>query len=174
MKNLVLVLMVLVSSSTLLIAQTIATDKSVVNFTISNMKVKTVSGTFSGMSGVVVFDPQALEDASFNVCIEAASVNTENEKRDEHLRQPDFFEVATYPTICFESTSVEKTTEGYVSKGTLQMHGVKKEVSIAFVYQDNRLVGNFSVNRFDYGVGESINTMMVGDVVNLEIVCYLN
>lgn len=155
-------------------AQIIDTKNSVVTFGISNMKWKTVEGTFSGMNGTIVFNENNLQNSSFNVCINAATINTENKKRDDHLRNEDFFEVEKYPEICFTSSSIEKTTEGFVTKGSLSMHGVTKPVEISFTYNNNTFIGNLTVNRFDYNVGEDIKTFMVGKEATLEIICKLN
>ena len=154
-------------------AQTIDSNNSVVNFGISNMKWKTVEGTFSGMKGTIDFDENNLQNSSFNVCIDAATVNTKNEKRDAHLKNEDFFDVEKYPEICFTSSSIEKSSEGYLTKGTLTMHGVSKPVEINFTYTDNTFVGELTINRFDYKVGEGTNTFMVGEEATLEIICKL-
>lgn len=152
-------------------AQTIVKDKSVVNFEIGNMKVRTVEGTFSGMSGTLHFDANDLSQSYFKVCIDAASVDTDNEKRDAHLRNEDFFEVDKYPTICYTSQSIQRTVDGFVSKGVMDMHGVKKSVEIPFTFTNNVFVGHITINRFDYKVGENVKTGMVSAEAHLEIRC---
>lgn len=152
-------------------AQTIVKDKSVVNFEIGNMKVRTVEGTFSGMSGTLHFDANDLSQSYFKVCIDAASVDTDNEKRDAHLRNEDFFEVDKYPTICYTSQSIHRTADGFVSKGVMDMHGVKKSVEIPFTFTNNVFVGHITINRFDYKVGENVKTGMVSAEAHLEIRC---
>ena len=153
--------------------QTINTNTSKITFRISNLNLNTVKGTFQGFSGTVNFNPDDLANSKFDVCVDAASVNTENEKRDKHLRTEDFFEVETYPNICFKSTGITKTKEGFNTTGTLQMHGVEKEVEIPFSYSNNTLTGTLKLKRLDYGIGPS-SGFMVGKTVNLEIVCVLN
>lgn len=93
-------------------SQTINTEKSVVNFKISNMKVNTVKGTFNGMKGEANFKPDNILASIFNVCIDAATVDTGNKKRDEHLQREDYFNVRKYQTICFVSEEVLKTDKG--------------------------------------------------------------
>lgn len=168
--NLMLVIALLLAVSGLS-AQSIVKDQSVVNFEIGNMKVRTVQGTFSGMSGTLHFDANDLSQSYFKVCIDAASVNTENEKRDEHLRSGDFFEVDKYPEICFTSQSIQKTADGFVTKGVMDMHGVKKVVEIPFTFVDHVFVGLITINRFDYKVGEKVKTGMVSAEAHLEIRC---
>ena len=174
MKKIAIVLSLVVVFSSVLNAQVINEARSVVNFEISNMKTKIVTGTFGGMTGEVVFDAKNLVSSSFKVCIDAASVDTDNEKRDKHLRNEDFFEVETYPTICFVSKSIIKTAEGFQAKGQLVMHGVENEVTFDFTFENNKFVGSLELNRFDYKIGEGTKTFMVGEMVNLQIICILD
>src|SRR5690554_7543859 len=67
-------------------SQTIDKSKSMVYFKIGNMGISNVKGTFSGFTGKVNFNPNQLESAKIDVCIDASSINTKNKKRDEHLR----------------------------------------------------------------------------------------
>ncbi|MCV6630696.1 MAG: YceI family protein [Flavobacteriaceae bacterium] len=147
-------------------------SKSSVQFAVRNMKIRTVKGTFSGMQGTVVLDAQNPENSQFNVCIDAASVDTKSAKRDKHLRNEDFFDVDKYPKICFESTKVAQTNTGFIATGNLSMRGITKEVRIAFTQKDLLLKGSFSIQRPDFKVGKN-GGFMVGKTVQLEIVCWL-
>lgn len=171
MKRIGLVLSIVIALSGMINAQTINTEKSVVNFEIGNMKVRTVDGTFRGMKGELFFDKGDLENSFFEVCIDAASVDTDNGKRDDHLRNEDFFHVEVYPEICFTSSSVEKLSDAYLVKGEMLMHGVSKKVEIPFTFENNTFVGTLTVNRFDYEVGMDIKTGMVSEDAMLEIIC---
>lgn len=153
--------------------QVIDQEKSKVTFEISNMKVKTVNGSFGGMKGTVNFNPKDLKNSFFNVCVDAATVNTDNTKRDDHLRTEDFFFVTKYPTICFESETIQKTNSGYVVKGKLTLHGVTKQITVPFTFENNVLKGTGKINRLDYGVGVETGTAMVGDEVTITVVCQL-
>lgn len=153
-------------------AQTIDVEKSEVSFEISNMKWKTVEGTFKGMTGEVIFDKNNLNNSSFNVSINPSSINTENKTRDKHLKNKDFFEVSTYTTINFKSKSIAKTASGYITKGTLTMHGISKEIEIPFVYENNQLKGTFNLNRLDFGIGPK-GGFMSGKEVIITILCVL-
>ena len=157
----------------LVTAQTINTEQSSVLFEISNMKFKTVKGTFSGMTGDLIFTPSDLENASFNVCIDAASVDTGSKKRDKHLQKEDFFDVEKYPTICFVSSSVQQVGSTYVVKGQLSMHGVSKEMEIPFTFTNNTFKGEIEVNRIDYKVGGT-GTFMVGNETKITIICVMD
>ena len=171
MKNLMYSVALMVLGITGVQAQSINTSKSLVSFEISNMKWKTVEGTFSGMKGDLKFQENDLTNSSFNVCIDAKSVNTENEKRDEHLRTEDFFDVVKYSTICFESTSIVKTSSGFKAIGKLTMHGVTQVEEIEFTYANSAFTGNLEIKRYDYKVGEDTGEFMVGNEVELTIVC---
>jgi len=159
---------------TFLQAQSINTESSKVKFSASNMKWMTVEGTFTGMNGEVNFNEQDPSSSSFNVCVDAATVNTENEARDKHLRNEDFFEVETYPQICFRSTSVTKTSRGYSTSGTLEMHGVSKDVTIDFSHDSGTFTGKLKIKRLEYGVGATTGTFMVGDEIKIEIIAVSN
>src|ERR1043166_7532438 len=72
-------------------------------FAVRHLMVSTVRGEFSKVSGVATFDDQGLSKSSVKATIDAASLNTRVAKRDEHLKSPDFLDVATYPTLAFTS-----------------------------------------------------------------------
>ncbi len=164
----------LIISSLFINAQTINKTESKVEFEISNMGVKTVEGTFTGMEGTVVFNESDLKNSNFNVCVSAGSINTESEKRDEHLKNEDFFEVVKFPNICFESSAITKTDDGYLAKGKLTMHGITLEASLPFTYSNKTFTGGFELERDDYKIGEDYGGFMVGKTVEIKITCILN
>jgi len=155
-------------------AQIINTEKSEVKFHITGGGIFKVKGSFSGMSGDFNLNTNDLQNAGFNICIDATTIDTKNKKRDVHLRNPDFFDVDTYPTICFESNTVTKTEIGYATSGNLTIHGVTQEVSIPFTYKNNTFSGDIVVNRFDYDLGKDYGTMRVGTEATIIIICVVN
>lgn len=155
-------------------AQTINSKMSYVSFEISNMGVRTVDGTIGGMKGVVNYEPQNLKASEFNVCIQANTINTENEDRDVYLKNADFFDVEKYPEICFVSSSFVQNGSELKVHGTLSMHGISKKVSIPFSVKDKLFKGTFTVERKDYKIGEDFGNFMVGSEVEITIVCQLN
>ncbi len=138
------------------------------------MKVNTAKGTFKGMEGDISFHPDNPSASSFNVCVDASTVNTENKERDEHLKTADFFDAEQFPDICFVSSYTQKTNDGYQVLGILTMHGITKDIIIPFTYTNESLIGQFKINRDDYEVGKDINSFMAGNEITVEIICILN
>ena len=166
MKNRILLALIVSIGLSSAYSQSINREISIVNFSISNMKFKTVNGTFKEMEGVINFDVADLESSSMDVCISSSSVDTDNKKRDQHLRTEDFFDSEKYPEICFKSTSIKQSENNFIAIGELSMHGVTKSVKIPFSFQDNTFNGSFTINRKDFGVGGN-GTFMVGNEVLL-------
>ena len=155
-------------------AQTIDTDKSSVSFKIKNLWVNTVNGSFTGMKGEINFNPDNLDAAYFNVCVDVSTIETGIDKRDEHLQTADFFDVAQFPTICFQSKAVSRVDSTYITTGALTMHGVEKRVEIPFTFDGKTLTGSLTLNRLDYNVGADVGSFTADETVNLTIVTTLN
>lgn len=104
---------------------------SEVQFKVKHLVISTVTGTFKTFSGGVSFDGDKFENAKINFTIDPASIDTNQEQRDAHLKSADFFETEKYPSITFESTSV-KHAKGdlYKVAGNLTIKGVTKAVEI--------------------------------------------
>ena len=101
------------------------------NFTIKHMMVSKVNGHFKSVKGSVDFDEARPDATAVNAEIDASSIDTNDAKRDGHLKTPDFFDVAKYPTITFKSTKVTSTGANKFSVlGDLTLHGVTKEVTL--------------------------------------------
>jgi polyisoprenoid-binding protein YceI len=152
-------LIIIVIAAKLAIAQYKPVDKgSSIQFTIKNFGIST-GGSFSGLQGKVKFDINDLSSASFNVSIDANSVNTGNETRDNHLRQDDYFDVKNYPRISFVSTKVSQSNKAGVLFifGKLTIKNQTKDISFPFTAEPKGtgylFKGTFNINRKDYGVG---------------------
>ena len=105
---------------------------SSINFHVRHLMVSKVHGQFQAWSGHLVLDDADLAKSHFEVTIQAASLNTRDEKRDAHLRSPDFFDVEKFPTLTFKSTKVEKQGDDEAKvTGDLTIHGVTKSVELA-------------------------------------------
>lgn len=115
-------------------------------------------GIFKTFAGSIVFDEQNLAASKFSVNIDVNSINTGNGMQNKHAKSADWFDAAKYPQILFNSSKISKTGTGWQATGTLEMHGVKKEIAIpfSFVPKGNEAVftGSFNVNRNDFGIGK--------------------
>ena len=119
--------------STSLMAQTQVWDLDVshssINFAIDHMVISETTGKFDKYALEVKSDKEDFTDATFNVTIQADSINTADAKRDDHLKNADFFDVKKYPLITFTGKKFEKVKGNkYKVHGTLELHGVKKDV----------------------------------------------
>ena len=108
---------------------------SSVNFTVRHMVVSKVRGRFTKWDGTLAMDETNPAGGSVEVAIDAGSIDTGVEQRDGHLKSPDFFDVAKYPTLTFKSTKVEAAGAGALKvTGDLTMHGVTKPVVLDVEY----------------------------------------
>ena len=125
MKNLKLTLLAftLLLVFNLSYSQTIDSEKSHIKFRIKAMTFSSVEGSVKGMTGTIAFTEDTLEESSFNVCLQPETIDTDNEKRDTHLKNEDFFSVTEYTTVCFQSSSITKSKSSYLTKGELTLHG---------------------------------------------------
>jgi len=112
-----------------------------------------VEGIFKEMNGDINFDEQDLANSNFSVALNVASINTGNGTKNKHAVSEKWFDAETYPKITFTSSKISKSATGYQVEGTLEMHGVKKQITIPFSFSGNTFKGNLKVNRLDYGVG---------------------
>ena len=153
---------------------------SSIGFSIDHMVIDTVHGRFRQFDGSITVDPDhgnALKQAG--ATIQTSSIDTDVDRRDNHLRSADFFDAEKYPTITFESTGIA----GQTLTGKFTMHGVTKEITLPFTLkgpiQDPRgnvhlaLEARTKLNRKDYGVSWNktldAGGLMVGEEVNIEI-----
>jgi polyisoprenoid-binding protein YceI len=100
-----------------------------VEFSVRHMMVSTVKGRFEKIKGTVELDDKDVTKSTVEVTIDLGSVNTNEPKRDTHLKSPDFFDVAKFPTATFKSTRVQKAGKNKLKvTGELSLHGVSKPV----------------------------------------------
>jgi len=103
---------------------------STAEFSVRHLMITNVKGRFGTLSGTVDYDPENPEASQIDVTIDATSIDTRDEKRDAHLRSPDFFDTEKFPTLTFKSTSVKRTDDGFAAIGDLTIHGVAKPVTL--------------------------------------------
>jgi len=107
---------------------TIDSAHSGASFGVRHMMVSTVRGHFSKLTGTVSYDPKNLAAAKVEATIDASTIDTREPKRDGHLKSPDFFDVAKFPTITFRSTKWTQSAGKFKIAGDLTLHGVTKPV----------------------------------------------
>ena len=161
----------------------IDTTHSFIGFSVKHMAVSSVRGEFKDYSAKLVVDEQSLENSTIELEIQAASIDTRNEDRDNHLRNEDFFEVATYPTIVFKSKRIEKGSDGrYKAIGDLTIKETTREVALDLEingpirdpWGNNRVgaEGELTIDRKDFGVQFSRvmdnGGLVVGNEVDIE------
>ena len=117
-------------------AATYALDAShsSISFKVRHMMVSKVTGSFTGFTGSMEFAEGETGTWTVETAIDMATVDTNDEKRDEHLRSPDFFNVDAFPEMTFKSTGVKADGDDYVLTGALTLMGVTKPVELALEF----------------------------------------
>ena len=110
------------------------------------------SGEIRGLKGTVKFDPNDLPSSKFDCTLDVETINTGNGMKNTHAKSDKWLDVAKYPVIRFTSKSINKTDSGFEATGTLDFHGVQREVTLPFTFVDNVFSGVFEVNRLDYNI----------------------
>ena len=174
MKKLILLSFLLTS----LFGQTIDANKSYVKFNVRNMGVRDVIGTITNMQGIVKFDSAQPDSAIFDVTVNVNIINTNDKKRDAHLKNEDFFETNKWPTIRFKSDNIKKQGAFYRVMGYLTIKDVTKQVFVPFKIEETaktiKFTGGSMVNRLDYNVGVDYNNFKIGIDLSVEVVCVVN
>jgi len=168
---------------------TIDTSHSRVGFSVSHMMVSTVSGRFKQFGGKVELDEANPTKSQVEITIKTESIDTDDAKRDEHLRSADFFDAKKYPTLTFKSTKITKAgAKKYRITGDLTIHGVTKSETFDAVLSDavpnpwGKLVRGVKltgkIKRSDYGLkwNKALDKggVVVGDEVTLDVMLELN
>lgn len=160
-------------------------DHTSAQFAIRHLMVSTVRGTIGPVTGTVTIDDVDPSKSAVSAAIDAKGIDTRNQKRDDHLRSADFFDVAKHPRLTFTSKKVEKSGDGaYTVTGDLTIRGVTREVVLAIEgsptpMQDpsgnTKLGGSATtrINRKDFGLNWSKaldgGGLVVGDDVDITI-----
>jgi polyisoprenoid-binding protein YceI len=159
-------------------------SNSSIGFIAKHMVIASVRGQFDSYDGSVMFDGINPENGSAEVTIDVKSIDTNNERRDNHLRSSDFFEADKYPTITFKSTKITKTDENqFEMTGDLTIKGITKPVTFDCVFNgviiDSR--GNTragfdatgTIKRHDYNIAWDNKlkdgSFVVGENINIDI-----
>lgn len=150
-------------------------EGSKVHFVIDNFGIAT-GGDFKGLTGTIKFDPAQPTAGDFDVSVDASTIDTDIESRDNHLKRAEYFNVKNYPKISFKSTKITKTNkDSYLYMyGNITIKGVTKEVEFPFTATPRNggyvFEGSFKINRRDFGVGGSSLSLSDNVTVTLSIV----
>jgi polyisoprenoid-binding protein YceI len=162
---------------------TIDPSHSLVEFSVRHMMISTVKGRFTGVQGSIVDIADNSSLSSVEVEIDPASISTSDDKRDGHLRSPDFFDVETYPKITFKSTSVQGTRDEFKITGDLTVRDQTRPVTLDATFNGTGTnpygmeIASFSastrLNRKDWGLNWNValetGGVLVSDQFKLEI-----
>jgi polyisoprenoid-binding protein YceI len=156
-----------------------------IEFSVRHMMVSTVKGLFEKTSGTLELDDKDIAKSTVQVTIDLATVNTREPKRDGHLRSPDFFDVAKFPTATFKSTKVQKAGKNKLKvTGDLNLHGITKQVVLevegptdSFKSPSGHMVrgvhATTKIDRKDFDIGWNKvldnGGLLVGNEVSLEL-----
>ncbi len=160
----------------------IDSDHAAAEFKVRHLGISNVRGSFHGIKGEVVGDEADISQTKVNATIDVRTLDTGIEKRDHHLKSPDFFDVEKFPLMKFESTKMSRKADGKIEmRGKLTIHGVTKDVVLA-VEEPTAAIKNpagkisrglsatTTINRKDFGlmwdkVTEGVS--VVGDMITI-------
>ncbi len=169
--------------STALFAQTtwkVDPMHSRLTFTVSHLGISDVAGLFKTFDVTAVANQPNFSDAVFELSVDVASINTEVQMRDDHLRSADFFDVEKYPKMTFKSTSVKKSARNkYKITGDLTLYGITKPVTMDLWYrgtienpQSKAITSGFQLTgvlkRSDFNIGTKFPAPMISDEVQIK------
>ena len=155
-----------------------------VGFSVRHLMISKVNGHFKSWTGTLLIDEDKPENSSLTVEIDAASIDTKEPQRDDHLRSADFLDAQKFPKITFHSTRVEKKDlEHYRVVGDFTLHGVTREVVLDTEYfgrakdpwggERAGFSATTSIERKDYGLTFNMpldgGGVVVGDKVNITL-----
>jgi polyisoprenoid-binding protein YceI len=153
---------------------------SEVDFAITHLSISNVHGRFGKVAATLAYDETDVTKSTVTAIIDVSTVDTSEDARNNHLKTPDFFDIAQYPTATFASTSVAKSGNGLIVNGNFSLHGVTKPVVLnvdgptgPVQGMDHKQHSGFSatttISRSAFGIGTKFPASMVGDEVKLSI-----
>jgi len=173
MKNLCFILTAFILNTSAFAQVKHTVNKASVTYEIKNMGIKT-HGKFKTLQADILFDKANLGTSSIEADVDANSIDSDNEMRDNHLKADDYFDAAKYPKIIMKSTSFKsKGGNSYTGIFNVTIKGKTKAVEVPFTYTESGntglFKGNFKLNRKDFGVGG--NSLVLADetTINLQV-----
>ncbi|MGA3264534.1 MAG: YceI family protein [Terracidiphilus sp.] len=184
MKRLAIVTGILALAAPLALAQTSTwmndPNHSEVDFSITHLSISNVHGRFGNVAVTLVYNEADVTRSTVKATIDVGAVDTGVDQRNTHLKSPDFFDAATFPTATFTSTGVSKNGNKLTITGNLTVHGVTRPVVLdaegptgPVTGSDHKQHSGFSatttISRSAFGIGPKFPSSIVGDEVKLTI-----
>ena len=155
------------------------TAHSYLGFSVGHLTVSEIKGSVVMTEATITTTSEDFSDATVSMKADMNTIDTDNEKRDAHLKTADFFDTAKYPELTFQSTSFKKTgADKYVIKGNLTMHGITKEVTLDATTKSGTNPNNNkpitgmkitgSINRLDFDISKSAPEAVLTNSVAIE------
>lgn len=153
---------------------------SKLTFSVTHMGISDVDGLFNKFTASATATKADFSDAVFELSVDVPSINTQVEMRDNHLRSADFFEVETYPSMTFKSTSIKKVSKDkYKLTGNLTLHGITKPVTMDLWYRGTNVdekakksTSGFQltgvIKRSDFNIGPKFPAPVLSDEVKIK------
>lgn len=156
-------------------------NHSKLGFVVTHLSIADVTGYFTTFDVTVTSSQADFSDAVIEMTADISTINTGIDARDKHLKSADFFDVATYPTMTFKSTSIEKSGDKtFKLKGNLTMHGITKEITVDLIHRgtiQNPMANNAdvaglqilgSIKRSDFNIGSTFPDFAISDEVRIK------
>ncbi len=151
-----------------------------IQFSVIHLGINDITGNMDKAALTINADEKSFENSTLTFEADPSSINTHIEARDNHLKSADFFDVATYPTMVFSSTSLKRSATNknyYELNGNLLLHGVTKPVTLTLIYRGSTLNNKKTthgyqvlgtIKRSDFGVGSKFPEAMISDLVRIK------
>lgn len=177
--SLLMLAILLIASTSFAETFQVDTNHTQIHFTVKHLVIFKVRGNLNDFVGLLEADPKTKTITSAEATIQAASIDTRIDKRDKHLRSPDFFDVAKYPTIHFKSKKISGSGDNITMVGNITIKGITKEIILKGGFlgttygPQGKLRAGFEatgmINRKDFGLNWNKVTETGGLVVGDEI-----
>ncbi len=164
MKNLFVFTALLISSLTYAQTFTPIDEESKIHFVVKNFGINT-GGDISGVKGTIKFNAKKPASAAMDVTAKVSTIDTDNEKRDTHLNEADYFDTEKYPEIRMVSTKIlpGKDLKNFIFQGKLTIKNVTKIIVFPFTAVSKKdlavFKGDFEIKRSDFGIGKPSATL---------------
>jgi polyisoprenoid-binding protein YceI len=139
---------------------------SAITFTIKNAGLK-VNGSFSGLEADIRFSPTEYKASTIKASVNANSIKTGIDARDNHLKKAEYFDAVNFPKITMESSFFGKENNRFIGYFKLTIKGITKDITVPFTFENNVFKGSFTIDRRQFKVGG--NSFILSDNVKVDL-----